>query len=324
MFARILLSAALIVATAAPVPARGPAAAADAAPSLWEAPPPAASRDLFNGPWGAAYAPDPHDIYTFVRRKTDGVNPGVVVRDSRGRTWHVKQAPHGGDRGDEGPVEVVVSRVLSAIGYHQPPVYYLSSFMMTEGSRPHRENGGRFRPDDNAIQSRGTWSWRDNPFEGTRPFKGLLVALLVFNSWDLKDSNNRIYEVRNGKRVETWYVVRDLGGALGESGSLSPKRNNLGRFERQRYIEGVSSRGFVEFGYHGKRADLIDKQITSEDLRWASTLLAELDDRQWRDAFRAGGYPDVISKRFIEKIRANVSQGLTLTSPAWRSAAGGR
>ena len=38
---------------------------------------------------------------------------------------------------DEGPVEVALSRVLSAVGYHQPPVYYLSSFMMSDpaGSR---------------------------------------------------------------------------------------------------------------------------------------------------------------------------------------------
>jgi hypothetical protein len=292
-------------------------------PTLWEAPAAPSERDLFNGPWGAALAPDPHDTYTFVHRKADGVNPGLVVRDSRGRTWHVKQAP-GGERGDEGPVEVAISRVLSAIGYHQPPVYYLPSFVMADGSRRHAERGGRFRLSDDSIRARGTWSWKDNPFVGTRPYNGLLVVLLVFNSWDLKDSNNRIYEIRRGDRIETWYVARDLGGALGDSGTMSPKRNNLVKFERSQFIEGVSSKGFVEFDYKGKRADLLEKRVTLDDLRWASRLLAELDARQWRDAFRAGGYPDLVSERFIEKIHANIAHGLQMTNPAWRSAADGR
>ena len=93
-----------------------------------------------------------------------------------------------------------------------------------------------------------SWSWVDNPFVGTQPFDGLLVVLLVFNSWDLKETNNRIYEVERGGRVEQWYVVRDLGGALGEDTGISPKRNDLERFERTRFIQGLSG-GFVKFVY---------------------------------------------------------------------------
>src|SRR5262249_37687427 len=76
---------------------------------LWQAPDgpgaqPIASRDLFYGPWGAAHAPDPRAIYTFVERKQHGTNPGITVRDAQGREWHVKQPPHT-DQGDEGPIE---------------------------------------------------------------------------------------------------------------------------------------------------------------------------------------------------------------------------
>ena len=70
-------------------------------------------------PWGAARAPDPDALHVHAA-ETTGTNPGVVVQDPAGREWHVKQPPRN-DYGEEGPVEVTLSRVLSAVGYHQPP-----------------------------------------------------------------------------------------------------------------------------------------------------------------------------------------------------------
>jgi hypothetical protein len=89
---------------------------------LWRQPTNLSGRDLFNGPWGAGRAPEPTDTYRLLEVKRSGINPGMTVRDSRGNKWSVKQAPWNGEQ-SEGPIEVVVSRVLSAIGYHQPPVY---------------------------------------------------------------------------------------------------------------------------------------------------------------------------------------------------------
>ena len=274
--------------------------------SLWNAPTDLAARDLFAGPWGADAAPDPHATYTFLRPKKGGVNPGVVVRDEQGRVWHVKQPPHN-SQGAEGPVEVVLSRVLAAVGYHQPPVYFLPSFTLRDASGVRTEAGGRFRLDDRTLRSVGTWSWHRNPFVGTQPYNGLLVILLMFNSWDLKDSNNTLYERRSADgRVERWYVVRDLGAALGETGRLAPKRNNIDRFERARFISNVDRDGFVSFTYHGWQPGLLHHTITRDDVRWAAALVGGLSDRQWRDAFRAGGYPEDLAARFIAKIDANV------------------
>jgi hypothetical protein len=275
--------------------------------ALWQAPADLTRADLFNGPWDAEHAPDPDASYVFLRPKTTGANPGVTVVDARGRTWYVKQ-PGPGARGDEGPVEVVLSRVLSAIGYHQPPVYYLPSFMMTDTTGTHREPGGRFRIDHPSVRDRGSWSWSRNPFLGTRPLQGLLVILQVFNSWDLKDSNNSLYEVDRGNRTDRWYVVRDLGGALGESGRISAARNNIDLFERHRFITDVED-GFVTFAYRGWRSDLFRGRITVEDVGWALALLGRLSEEQWHDAFRAGGYQRAIAERFIQKIRANILAG---------------
>ena len=100
---------------------------------LWQRPRDLSMRDLYYGPWGPERAPDPNDTYTFARPKTHGTNPGVTVTDSEGREWHVKQPPHN-DQGAEGPIEVVLSLILSAVGYHQPPVYFLPSFSLIQKS----------------------------------------------------------------------------------------------------------------------------------------------------------------------------------------------
>jgi hypothetical protein len=73
---------------------------------------------------------------------------------------------------------------------------------------------------------------------------------------------------------------------------------------------------FVNFTYHGWQPSLVHHAITVDDVRWAAALLAGLSDRQWHDAFRAGGYPDDLSARFIRKIKANVAQAQAIAGGA--------
>ena len=275
---------------------------------LWEKPLDLGARDLYYGPWGSERAPDPRATYTFVARKQHGTNPGVTVIDARGREWHVKQAPRN-HQGAEGPVEVVLSRVLSAVGYHQPPVYFVPSFTMTDASGTHHTPGGRFRLKANALTKRGDWSWQQNPFVGTKPYQGLLVILAMFDSSDLKNVNNAFYEMQTADEERSpWYVVRDLGTALGETGRLAPKRGDPDIFERYPFIIGVND-GFVEFNYHGWHQELLRRRITPEDVHWASDLLAGLSSEQWSDAFRAGGYEPAVADRFIRRLLAKVAEG---------------
>ncbi len=153
-----------------------PILAPPAAPpaSLWQEPTDLADRDVFYGPWGPERAPDPSDRYTLVERKHSGVNPGLTVRDRLGREWSVKQVSPDA-LAAEGPIEVVLSRVLSAVGYHQPPIYYLPEFTFVDDWGAHTEPGGRFRLKEKTLKDRGEWSWQQNPFVGTRPYQGLLV-----------------------------------------------------------------------------------------------------------------------------------------------------
>jgi hypothetical protein len=273
----------------------------DAPPaSLWVAPSDLENRDLFNGPWGAERAPDPGARYTLVHLKHSGVNPGMTVRDPLGREWSVKQT--GADMPDEGPVEVVLSRVLSAAGYHQPPVYYLKSFTLDDDWGARVEPGGRFRLKDESLKDRGEWMWQQNPFVGTTPYRGLLVILMMFNSTDLKSANNTLYEYRSSEGRELWYVVRDIGGSLGTTGRLAPRKNDIDAFERYPFIVGVKN-GYVQFHYEGRFQELVRTHITTGDVVWAGDLLGRLSDRQWQDAFRAGGYPPHEAARFIRALK---------------------
>jgi hypothetical protein len=282
---------------------------------LWQRPDDVARQDLFNGPWGAKRAPDPKAVYTFVERKEQGTNPGVTVLDPDGREWHVKQPPHN-DQGAEGPIEVALSRILSAVGYHQPPVYFLPSFSVQDDKGTHVEPGGRFRLTEKSIKHRDAWSWQQNPFVGTRPYQGLLVILMMFNSSDIKNENNAVYEVKKpgDDGVSRWYVVRDLGTALGETGRLAPQRGDLDIFEREPFIIGIKD-GFVHFNYHGWHQELI-RHIAPPDVAWASEWLGRLTDKQWSDAFRAGGYTPSDADRFIGRLHQKILEGRRLDDEA--------
>ena len=282
--------------------------------TLWVKPANIAAQDLYYGPWGREHAPDPKATYEFVERKHSGVNLGLTVRDPQGREWSVKQ-PYPGSEDFEGPVEVALSRLLSAVGYHQPPVYFLPAFTLKDDFGTHIEPGGRFRLDHPDLKTEGAWSWQENPFIGTKPYQGLLVLMMMFGNTDLKNSNNSLYERRRGDLVDQWYVVRDIGAALGDSHRFAPRKGHPAAFERERFIAGVNN-GFVDFAYKGWYRKLVDNRITPDDVAWASNLLGQLTDRQWRDAFRAAGYEPAVAGRFIRTLRAKIEQGHNLVRRA--------
>jgi hypothetical protein len=269
---------------------------------LWHAPTNLEAADTLSGPWGAELAPDAKAVFTFVKSKTHGNSPGLTVRDPEGGEWSVKQGP-------EGPIEVTLSRVLSAVGYHQPPVYYLTSMAVDRGSWVERAPGGRFRPHLKSFKEVGEWSWQRNPFVGTRPYQGMLVMLMLFNGSDLKNSNNSLYELKQAREgAQRWFVVRDLGAALGETGRLDPRRGDPDIFEHHPFVLAVTN-GFVRFDYHGFHQELFRDRIAIEDVRWACNLLGRLNDRQWDAAFRAGGFPPDVAQRFIRRIKEKIREG---------------
>ena len=284
---------------------------------LWQDPG-ATARDLFHGPGGVALVPR-GPTFSFVAEDTTGFSPGFDVRDDRNLTWSVKTGP-------EAQSEVVASRILWAIGFHQPPTYYVEKWSLS-GARSGPQEPGRFRPDLPSSEVVGDWPWHENPFVGSREFGGLIVANLVLNSWDWKTSNNKIYRLKkpvNG--VNRWFVVRDLGASLGKfsyptilkwfrlRGFGQGTRNDLPGFEQQGFIRSVDrERNHVEFDYRGIYRDVVDS-VTPEQVEWALERLSRLTDAQWRDAFRAGGYTAEVGARYTAKIKEKIAEGLRQTA----------
>jgi hypothetical protein len=270
----------------------------------WSPPANVTAQNLTYGPWGAENAPSADRPFTYTHAKTHGVSPGYTVEDSEGREWSVKF-------GDEGHVEVLLSRVLSAVGYHQPPVYFVAHFKLTDKKGTHDQPGGRFRLKTSELKDLGEWSWQQNPFVGSKPYQALLVILMMFDSTDLKNSNNTLYEVKStakGEGPRRWYVVRDLGSALGETGRVDPKRNDPDIFEHHKFISGLHN-GFVDFSYHGWHQELYKGRITPQDVEWACDLVGRLTDTQWNQAFAAAGYEREPASRFIAAVKRRIEEG---------------
>ena len=78
----------------------------------------------------------------------------------------------------------------------------------------------------------------------------------------------------------------------------------------------IGRTNLVEFAYSGWYEKLVRDRITPDDVAWASRLLAQLSDRQWRDAFRAGGYEPDVANRFIRTLRERTRQGLDVRTLA--------
>ena len=281
---------------------------------LWVEPTDLESRDLFHGAGGVNLAPSPSVPFELIAVDDGGYSPGYDVRDPQGTPWSVKL-------GIEAQPEVVASRVLWAIGYHQPPTYLLTKWQLA-GKPGATHPVARFRRDSADAKVVSEWSWYENEFVATQPFRGLVVTNLLLNNWDWKTSNNRVYEVAGGNNARRVYVVRDLGASLGKTSFPSfikwtplramaqGSRNDLAGFEEQGFIDGVDGRN-VRFDYRGIHDGLV-KTITVDDVLWTCRLLARISDAQWHDAFRAAAYDEAPRQRYIAKLKSKINEGLAL------------
>lgn len=276
---------------------------------FWQEPTDVAQRDLLNGPGGAALAPNPNATFTLLKADPSGFSPGLDVKDDQGQEWSVKLGP-------ESRTETVISRIVWAMGYHQPAVYYLPRFTVVDNGTVKSEGPARFRLEPSTQKKMGEWSWRNNPFLDTQPFAGLFVLMTVVNNWDLKSQQNEVYSTPvEGAGPLRQYVVKDLGASLGKSKWWLPgTRDDIEAFEQEPFIKSVSgNRVKLHFRGAWREPQLVDS-VAANDVRWMCERLARLTRGQWLDAFRAGGYTDAESDRFIRRIQQKIDEGLRIGS----------
>jgi len=272
---------------------------------LWVEPKDIASRNLLIGSGRPETAPSNDVEYKVLKFDPRGYSKGYDVEAPDGRKWDIKI-------GKESQPEIVLSRILWALGYYQPATYFMDGWQL-KGDWSLEGQAARFRlQSDHEVD--GDWNWVDNPFESSRAFGGLIAINLLFNNWDLKNNNNRVYTLRgpDGTRIRR-YVVQDLGASLGTF-QIFPyaigTRNEVADFESTPFVRNVHG-SKVELTYRGRHQDVI-KQLNVADVIWACELMNELSDAQLDDAFKAAKYDDGVRARFIKKIRAKIREGLEL------------
>jgi hypothetical protein len=284
----------------------GAAPASSTLAELW-IDPGTAPRNLYDGPLPVPRRDRPvvDGRYTVVSKDTAGFSTTYKVKDAAGRDWNVKIGP-------EAQTEVVTSRIVWALGYHALPSYFVERWIAVEHSKGAQLGGARFRPHDMSVKSRGTWAWHENPFVGARQYNGLLVLMVLLNSTDLKDDNNGVYEPDGATReiARRWFIVKDVGASLGETGRMDPRRGYIDGFEKEAFITGVRD-GHVQFAFRGRHRELL-QGIRVDDVRWTCERVNTLTDQQWHDAFRAGNFADEVTARYVARIRQKVKEGLEL------------
>jgi hypothetical protein len=285
---------------------------------FWVEPEDISTRDLFDGPGGPALRPKPGATYQFLSKDTQWYSWGWKVKDADGMEWSAKYGP-------EARSEVVVSRLLWAVGYHQPPTYYVEHWSLAGSNEDGPKTPCRFRPDTPGRKNLGPWKWGSNPFVGTRPYGGLITLMRIVNNWDVMDANNVIYEFKEPvEGARRWYVVKDVGASLGKTSALGfvehqGSKNDVEDFERQDFIKGVKD-GRVEFDDAGMRHRELYENVSVADVRWVCERLSRLTPAQWNDAFRAARYPEDVADRFIRKLQEKVAYGMSLTEGGPRPA----
>ena len=272
---------------------------------LWTEPDDIAQRDLRWGSSRADHAPSKTDVFTVTGIDKTGYSRGYDVVGPDGREWDIKL-------GKEVQPEIVLSRILWALGYYQPETYYVTGWQLS-GSWESEGEPARLRLESD-HDTDGEWAWLENPFAGTRPLQGLIAINLLLNNHDLKTSNNRIYRLR-GEKAEPVrrFVVQDVGSALGKPRGfpyVRGTRNDITDYESLDLIRKAGD-SKVQLDYRGPFTNILER-LSPADVIWACELLNRLSDGQLDDAFKAADYAPDIRQRYIAKLRSKIQEGLAL------------
>jgi hypothetical protein len=271
-------------------------------PVLWRAPEDIAARDLYHGPGGAAMKPNLRRV-RFIKEETGGYSKKYRIRDASGRVWVAKI-------GKEAQSETAAVRLLWAAGYVTEINYLVPRLRIP---RQGTFENVRLEARPSTQKRLDEWKWDENPFVGSNEFQGLKTMMVLFNNWDIKDSNNVIIFTKGQEGNELRYVISDLGATFGKTGTLpviwrfTRSRNKPEDYEKAKFIEGVRDNGMVNFRYGGKKREIFD-DITVPQAKWLGELLAGLTETQIKDAFRAANYDPEEIRILTEAVQDRIEQ----------------
>lgn len=290
---------------------------------IWRDPGNIASLNLLYGAGGREHAPDPKGTYTFLKEDLLGTNPKFEIKDDQGVEWKVKL-------GQEPQSETAATRFLWAAGYFVDEDYYLAELKVTNLPKLHRGeefvsaggtvHGARLERKVEEVKKIGDWSWFNNPFLGHREMNGLRVMMSFLNNWDLKETNNAIYEVGGERR----YVVVDVGATFGNTGSVITRSKGSPKGYADSKFVAKATPDLIDFVLHSRpffltaihvtnylertKMEKIPKHIPRADAKWLGQRLSMLTEGQIRDGFRAAGYTPEEIEIYTKAVRKRIAE----------------
>jgi len=293
--------------------------------ALWHDPIDIPSLNLAWGQGGKRHAPRQDAVYKFVKEDLGGSTTKFYVEDDEGVEWLVKV-------GDEARGETAATRLVWAMGFFTDEDYFLAELHVVGMPKLHRKSKtisrdgtirrARLERREHGEKKVGNWQWSDNPYLNTRELNGLRVLMALLNNWDLKTSNNKIYEEKDG---DLRYVVSDLGASFGRTGAITTRsKGKLKDYRKDPFIQRQSDET-VDFvmrtrpspitkpfrrRYYKEKAQIaeITKNVPLVDAEWIGSQLSQLSTEQIHSALCASGflpeevegYTEVIQKRIAE------------------------
>ncbi len=259
----------------------------------------AAELDLSAGPGGAGMRPAVRRL-RFLKEEKGGWSKKFRVRDAKGREWVAKV-------GRESQSETAASRLIWAAGYETEITYLVPRvYIPTKGWF----DNVRFEARPANVKRLGDWSWKQNPFSGTRELDGLKVLMVLINNWDLKDENNVILHTAGSGELR--YAISDLGATFGKGGGpgffwrFTRSRNEPEDYADTKFIDKVED-GYVDFHYTGKNEKLFEK-VKVGHARWVGERLASLSEGQLAAIFRAANYTPDETRLLSRVVRARIEE----------------
>ena len=259
---------------------------------MWE-PVDTRSLDLYEGPGGAAMAPDLSSV-KFIKEEKKGHNKKFRISDGSGKIWIAKL-------GREAQPETAAVRLLYGLGY-KTEINYLVPSLTIPGKGTFKNVRLEARPDN--VERIGEWKWKSNPFVGTKELQGLKMLMVFMTNWDVLDLQNEILSTGG----ENHYIVSDLGSTFGKLGNnnlpiiyrFGRKTGSPKHYSRTKFIKRVKGNE-VQLAYKGKNRGLF-KGFTIADARWLLNQLNRLSEQQIRDAFRAARYSPADIETFTRAV----------------------
>ena len=238
----------------------------------------------------ASWRRRPDAPFTWVATDTTGYSPGFDVRGPDGRAWSVKLGP-------EAQTEVVASRILWAIGYHQPPTYYVEE--LAAFGRPRRTAAGGAVPRRlRRVEGRRRLVVVEERIRRHAAVPRIDRREHSAEQLGLEDVEQQDLSAQRTARGDSSCATSARRSARRRArsccGGDSDARPGSGLAQRHRRTSNrrASSSGSARTRWSSISTPYTGRSSTScvpADVQWTAELMSRLTDAQLDDAFRAAG-----------------------------------